>query len=147
MGNWKPNDTYQQELQPGKAYLATIEKVEGGSGWFDFTFRIEGGAKHRERIFLTERSIPIAKRKISAYYWACGADMDADIDFHSAKAHDQPLAGRKLQIALRYEKKKDGTVSDFLSIYMVENAEAELVIKKVTRDEGPTKGDGDDIPF
>lgn len=154
--SWKPIDTYEEQLIAGKVYTGAIIGVKHAGAWFDITIQTEGGARHKERRYLSKAAMPWTQRFFSGLYYATEAEMTNEIkDFQDAGAHEGNLKDRPFKFILKTKRDADGNDTPFFEITLTGRIKDELTYRKPaekTNDNNDVFADGtsnagDDIPF
>ena len=160
---WNPENDYQEQLMAGKVYTGWIKSITKGPGYYEIQIETTGGARHKERRYLTSpKAIGFQKRFFAGLYYACEAlppEVPVEKFEDAADAHDRNLAGKHFKFIL---KQKDDSI--FFEISLTSRVKDELIIRKVESkpaseaapardpfaDPGPgpePETSGDDIPF
>lgn len=123
--SWKPTDTYQEDLIPGKVYEGWVKGITKGGSWLEIDIETTGGARQKERRYLTPAAKPWTERFFSGLYYATEAGMTTEVkDFEDAAAHDANLKGKHFKFILK--QKKD---SVYMEITLTARMKDELTYK------------------
>lgn len=158
---WNPEDDYQEQLMPGKTYEGWIKSITKGVGYYEIQIETTGGARHKERRYLTSaKAIGFQRRFFAGLYHACDAlppAVPVEKFEDAADAHDRNLAGKHFKFVLKqkddsifFEISLTARVKDELTYRKVESKPAAAPARDPFADPGPgaePDTTGDDIPF